>query len=184
MNGQHAHLMRPAGKALRSVIYCLAIVFASSCGYKVVTEDRATLAGGAEKISVPLSENRTIEPALEDVFTMQLKRIILSDGRLQLVQPKEAEAELKCVLKDLSDRPVSYSEAGRISARETSFSVECMLWDRRLNELALALPELSASEVYPVGNAYLANEQARGAALREVSKQLSESVRSVLLDGF
>jgi len=174
-------LQRKAGTI---VLWCALSALWASCGYQLVTQESVSLPGGIESICVPLAKNRTMEPALEDVFTQRLIRIIRSDGRVRVLRPGRAEAELVCVLDDLSTRTVSYDEQGRAAAEEVSFSARCALWDPGGERTLIELPKLSASEDYPVGDDYLASEEARSTALVEVSKELAESVRSVLLDGF
>lgn len=167
------------------ILVLLAIAgWSFSCSYRLVSERSASLPSGVNDISIPLARNLTIEAALEDVFTMELIQRLSADGRVEILTSGEADAELRCVLEEITTHPVSYTREGRISAESVIIEGECSLVVPESESVVWRSGRLTASEEYPIGDNYLANEDARSAAILEVCKDLTESVRHALLDSF
>jgi hypothetical protein len=133
---------------------------------------------------VPLAKNRTIEAGLEDMFTNELIQRLSADGRVLIVAPGEAEADLNCTLTELKIQPRAYNRAGMVSVERAQLTIECVLNAPQTESVIWKSGGLTQSEEYPLGNDYLANEDQKALALREVCRDLSESVRSLLLDSF
>jgi hypothetical protein len=121
---------------------------------------------------------------LGGLFTQELIRRLRADGRVTILPPGKAEGELKCELKGLDISAVSYTWEGRVAAESARLSADCRLVLTGAEGAAWKSGALSAVEEYPVGDNYLLNEQVKAQALKEAVKDLSESVRSLLLDSF
>ena len=156
----------------------------AGCPYQLVRQSRADLPSGLKSLSIPLARNSTIEAGLDDMFTQELIKRFRADGRAMVTPAGQGEAELRCRLTGLVTFPASYSQEGRISAETALIMAECRLvvpgseaevWNSGL---------LVSAEEYPVGDDYLANEDAKAAALALVCRDLSEIIRSALLDAF
>ena len=155
-----------------------------SCSYHLVREGRGSLPSGLTSISVPLAENRTMEAGLEDMFTQELIKRLRADGRVEVMAPGQADAELRCTLKSLNTWPVSYSPEGKIFAERVSLGAECALVIPESESVVWKSGSLSAAEEYGVSDDYLLNEEAKARALLEAARDISEHVRSTLLDPF
>lgn len=57
------------------------------------------------RIYIPMVENKTYEPGLEEKLTRQIQEEFLMDGRLDVVRPQFADAVLKGTIKDFEIRP-------------------------------------------------------------------------------
>lgn len=156
----------------------------SSCSYKLVREGSVSLPSGIENISIPLAENRTIEAGLEDMFTQELIKRFQADGRVLVVAPGRGDADLKCSLKKLDTWAASYTEEGKIGAEMIRLESECSLVVPGSGSVLWRSGPLSVAEEYPVGGDYLLNEDTKERALAEVAADMSESVRSALMDTF
>ncbi len=163
---------------------CIGALLFCACSYRLVREGSAELPGGVKRVSVPLADNRTIEAGLSDIFTRELIKRLLEDGRVEVAPAGEAQAKLACELSSLVTRPVSYSEQGRIAAREAQLSASCRLVTEGSESPLWETGEIKAGEQYPISNDYLLNEKAKETAIVQACKDLSESVRSLLLDSF
>ncbi len=164
------------------LLILIAAIVLHSCSYRLVTDDRVELPAGISNVSIALATNRTIEAGLEDLFTQELIRRLRADGRMEIVAA--GAAELRCSLDELRISPVSYNEQGRVAVESASVLARCQLVVPGSGSVAWSSGLLGAAEEYPVGDNYLSNEQAKARALGEVVKDLSESVRSLLLDAF
>ncbi|MFO8057212.1 MAG: LPS assembly lipoprotein LptE [bacterium] len=156
----------------------------AGCSYHLVRESRKSLPGELESVFIPLARNGTIEAGLEDTFTQELIRTLRADGRINLAGPSTADARLQCELKKLRTTPASYSEQGRILVENVVLEAECRLIIPETDSTVWSSGVVRASEEYPLGTDYLNNERQRAVALREVCRDISESVRSLLLDSF
>jgi outer membrane lipopolysaccharide assembly protein LptE/RlpB len=169
----------------RAVRACalLPVLFALSCNYHLVKEQSASLPSGIQSLSIPLAQNQTIEAGLEDVFTQEMIKRLSADGRFTILS-SGAEAELRCVLSDITVAPVSYTREGRVAAESVGIEARCSLVAPRSESLVWNSGILSSSEEYPVGDNYLANEDAKARAILEICRDLAESMRQRLLDSF
>ena len=180
-----AHLRAAStGRILRLLGAALPLL-AFSCQYSLVKEHEASLPAGVNSLAIPLAKNFTIEAGLEDMFTQEMSKRLSADGRIAVV-PADfgAEAELRCVMRDLSTQPVSFTKEGRAAAESITLEAECSLVAPDSESLIWKSGPLAASEEYPLTDNYLANEDGKARALAEICRDISESVRSRLLDSF
>lgn len=159
-------------------------LMAASCGYQLVREKSASLPSEVPNLAVPLARNHTIEAGLEDTLTQELLARFISDGRVAVVAPGRAESELRCDIDGVTTRPVSFTREGRVAAEDVGVTIRCRIVVPGSESVIWKGGPYSASEEYPVGYDYLVNEQAKAAALVEVCRDLSETVRSSILDTF
>lgn len=159
-------------------------LFSAGCPYQLVREGEVSLPGGIKSLAIPLAQNQTIEAGLDDMFTQELIKRFRSDGRVLILEPGMADAELRCQLLELKISPVGYTREGRVRAESAALSVECGLVAPSSGYRLWKTRRLTAAEEYPVGDDYLANEDQKARALLEVCRDLSETVRSLLLDSF
>jgi len=150
------------------------------CPYRLVREDSSRLPAGIRTLSVPLAKNHTIEAGLEDIFTNELIRRLAADSRVEVVE--HGEAELGCELVELKVSAASYTREGKIASETLSLKARCDLVLADSGSVAWRSGPLYVREEYPVGGDYLMNERARETALGEAARDMSESVRSLLLD--
>ncbi len=162
----------------------LGLFLLTACPYKLVKESRKSLPADLKTVFIPLARNGTIEAGLEDTFTRELIKTLRADGRISLTGPSTADAELRCRLEKLRTSPSSYSKQGRVIVERVSLQAQCRLVVPETDSTVWNSGDIIASEEYPVGPDYLNNERQKSAGLREVCRDISESVRSLLLDSF
>lgn len=159
-------------------------VLVSACPYQLVKDAPVELPAGIKSLAIPLARNLTIEAGLEDRFTQELIKSFRADGRVVLLPPGRADAELQCALEKLEIATVAYSKEGRTNAESAAVTAQCVLVTPASQSQIWKTGDLTAAEEYPVGNDYLANENVKAAALAQVCLDLAESIRSLLLDRF
>jgi outer membrane lipopolysaccharide assembly protein LptE/RlpB len=170
---------------IRRVLLALALAAAvAGCGYQLVRESQAPLPAGLRNLAVPLAQNLTIEAGLEDLFTQALIQTLSADGRIEITSPGIADANLHCSLIELKISPRTYTAAGRIAAERATLAVECSLVLPDSESVVWKTGERRAAEDYPVGDDYLLNEEQKARALQEICRDLSQTVRTLLLDSF
>jgi outer membrane lipopolysaccharide assembly protein LptE/RlpB len=117
------------------------------------------------------------------VFTQELIKRLAADGRVTIVPPN-GQAELRCVMRDISLHNVSYTREGRVAAASVTIEADCSLVSPQSESLIWSTGRLTRSEEFPVGDNYLANENAKAAAILQICRDLSETVQNELLDSF
>lgn len=162
----------------------LLLALLSACHYRLVRDGARLPSSQIDSLAVPLARNQTIEAGLEDRFTQALLERLRADGRVPVVAPGRAAAELRCSLKALRTDNVSYDSSGRAAAARATVTAECRLVEPASGTVIWSSGERSASEQYPLGNDPLANEAARESALAEICRDLAETFRALLLDSF
>lgn len=69
----------------------LATLLLGGCGYSL----RGSLPGHIKTVAVPIFVNRTQEPAVENVMTRAVIDAFVTNGRLRVVRPEEADSILE-----------------------------------------------------------------------------------------
>ncbi|CAN5468623.1 hypothetical protein BH09SUM1_BH09SUM1_21470 [soil metagenome] len=84
------------GNALLAALLCV-VMMATGC--TPLARER-TLPPSIRSVNVPMMVNRTAEPGLEELITTEFQKEILADGRLNLVEEKQADAVVRVQLDD------------------------------------------------------------------------------------
>lgn len=95
----------PAARRLAMAAAC-AFAFAALGGCSPIPRAR-TLPPTVYSIYVPMFENKTSEPGLEEIATRLTQREFLADGRLRLESRERADAWVECSIRKFEWRPVS-----------------------------------------------------------------------------
>lgn len=66
-----------------------------------------------QKVSIPVFENRTVQPNLESDLTRKVVQDFISDGRVQVVPHEQAQAELRGIIQRY-DRIVLLRDANQV----------------------------------------------------------------------
>ena len=166
------------------VLILAGVVMNLACGYRLVRKQAASLPAGVKSLAIPLAKNLTIEAGLEDMFTQELIKRFRADGRVSVLEPGKADAELRCTLSQLTISPASFGPDGRARTDVAQLTIECALVAPAAETVLWKSGPLAASEEFPIGDNYLLDEDVKAKALSEICLDLSESVRSLLLDAF
>lgn len=88
---------------------CVVMVTGMMMGCAPVVRER-TLPVSVRAVYVPMVENRTQEPGLEERLTVAFQEELLADGRIDLVREKEADAIIKVTIRQFSDEAISFDD--------------------------------------------------------------------------
>jgi hypothetical protein len=92
----------------RIFTYVLAgILILSMCGCAVRAAKR-TLPDWVRRVYIPMVENRTYEPGLEELVTNALIEEFSADGRFEVVRKRDADAVVKVVLNRYDEEAASF----------------------------------------------------------------------------
>jgi len=112
-----------------------------------------TLPAHIKSIYIPIFVNQTFQYGLEDVITNMVIEEFIKDGRLEMVDKKLAEAELKGTILFYERVPFSYDKEGNINKYKVSIKVRFgltdltenrLLWQEEWQEIVLYIPLTSS----------------------------------------
>ncbi|MEW6608295.1 MAG: LptE family protein [bacterium] len=133
----------------------------SSCAHTPIR----TLPEHITSISIPIFTNQTFQYGLEEIITNMVIEEFIRDGRLNVVDKKLAQAELKGEINHFERIPFSYDKEGNIAKYKITIGVSFgltdltenkPLWDEEWEETILYIPSTSP---YRPGDFDITSEQ-------------------------
>lgn len=161
----------------------LTLLLVAGCGYHF-PGTTGQLPGNVERIYVPLFENRTSEPRLEQGLAGRINQVLVRSGRVVVVeQPENAEAVLKGVITGYGRRAVSYDKNDDISEYRSTMRIDvelvatgdgAVLWHKAI----------SWSTDYSADDNKAVQENYEDDAIDELQMRLAEELYDQLLSDF
>lgn len=165
-------------------LYALSVILLLGCGYHLVGGGSA-LPVHIKKVGIPMSTNRTPEPALEDNFTKALAEEFQRDGRLKVVSNEEADAILYSDIVSFQTVPISIQK-DIVSAYRIIMKVDFKLEDKKEKKIIWEEREMESGikSDYRVTTDIEATRIAKDVAIKKNCKDLSQDVISRVFEGF
>lgn len=136
---------------MKKVLLFWFIFSLSSCGHFPVR----TLPEHINSIYIPIFINQTFQYHLGEIITNTIIEAFIKDGRLEVVDKKSADAELKGKVISYEKVPFSYDRKGNITKYKLSITVsfelidlrdDNLLWKDEYQEVILYVPSSSSYE--------------------------------------
>jgi outer membrane lipopolysaccharide assembly protein LptE/RlpB len=108
-----------------------AVVLAGGCGYSL----RGNLPPHIRTVAVPIFANRTSEPAVEGFITQAVVQAFAANGRLRVVDPKDADAILEGELVGYLVSAIAFNPNENITAYRLVLTMNLRFRDVRRNTL-------------------------------------------------
>ena len=171
-------------EAWRTAACAVALLLASSCGYR--------LAGGntflpehIRVVAVTPFENRTTRPEIEQRVTEEVAREFARRGGYRVVaDPKGADALLEGAVTDFRTNPVQFNEAGRATRVETVVLLQATVRDLRSDQVLWSQSGLPFREQYDVPETEAEFFDQETIALEEIARGAAGALVSSILEGF
>ena len=100
-------------------------VFCASCS---ITPYQRTLPEHVKRVYIPMAENKTFEPGLEEMITNAFQTELLADGRLEIANKSKADTIAKIVLNDFKGKSKDFENDAVESQREMTIDVSLQLF--------------------------------------------------------
>jgi outer membrane lipopolysaccharide assembly protein LptE/RlpB len=191
--------MKMSVKAVvKSALVVLLATLTSSCGYHL-SGTGGLVPEGTTLIAVPVFINGTNEPYVDVEVTRAVVQEFLTDGRLKVVSPEEAELVLHGKVTRYEVLPLSYTAASHIQQYKVGLTVDASLEDVRtkkilwhekgikslfLSDYAVAYTIITA----PTGTNEAANisqtKISKEEAIQKASRDIAWTIRGLVLEGF
>jgi len=167
------------------------------CGYSLVGTQRA-LPEYIRAISIPVFDNKTLEPGLEALVTNAVVVAFVDRGGVKVTE-NSPDARLSGAVVGYKAKPISYDREGNAEEYRISIQVDVELRDLHNGTLLFSASKLGVEKDYSVRedvsnlfrDAYGYNEadvhsreQSRQKALRLAARDLADKIASAVLDTF
>lgn len=162
------------------------LLLATACGYHFA--GRAIgLPSHVQRIAIPVFENATFEPRIEDVITQTVVNEFILDGRLKVVPEASADAVLYGKIVSYEQVPLAFDSSQRVLQYRIRMRLDLRLEDRKTGKALwketglVTRPTRAEYTVVPDVDATKANKDE---AIARVSKDLAEDLVSRILEAF
>lgn len=119
---------KSAGHVGRHSILVLTLLALALAGCKTTPFQRS-LPQWVNRIYIPMAENRSYEPGLEEKITSAFTEEVLSHGELEVTQKNRCDAVVKIIIKDYRERSDDFSSDDIESYREVVAVLAAELYD-------------------------------------------------------
>jgi outer membrane lipopolysaccharide assembly protein LptE/RlpB len=163
---------------------CLLLAALAGCGYH--TSGHADLLPKRIKtIAVPAFDNVTTHYRLTGLLAKAIAREFISRTRYNVVaDPAEADAVLRGSVLQYSSYTTTLEPSGRASGIEMIVSFRITLTDRATGKVLFTRPTMEVRERYEVASDPRAYFEESDIALERMSRSVSRSVVSAVLENF
>ena len=160
------------------VLLC-SLLLLSSCGYHMAGTG-GHLSAGVKSIFIPVFENKTMEPIIEEELTTAVIREFLKDGRIEVAESSRADMVLKGSVVSYKETPVSFDAAQNVLEYRVTVATHLTL----LNTNKLWEHDVTSTAEYTVSSDVMTTRIKKLSALREIARNLSEEVADRVLLGW
>jgi hypothetical protein len=154
----------------------------SSCGYALVGRGTA-LPPDIRSIRIPVFDNASNEPGIENVVTREVKAMFIRDGRLEVVEGTGPDSALTGVIEKYELKPLAFDDRGSV----TSYMAELRIMVVHRTPGAgrvLARRRVEFKEIFKVDASMAGSEGQRMAALSRSAAAAAESILSLVVESF
>jgi len=174
--------MREAG-AVRVVAALLAAVAVAvtGCGYSL----RASLPGNFKTVHVPVLENRTQEPGIEDFVTQALTTALANSGMAKIARSAEdADAVLEGQIVEYSLASLAFDSTANVTQYRLTIGLSLTLRDRVKNEVVWRQERIDDRADFRVAGQVTTTMVREQDAVRRAAVDIARAIVSLAFEGF
>jgi hypothetical protein len=137
---------RSARRAAILIAVALPAAISSGCGYSFSSRTNPHL----QTVAVPIFENRTLEPGVEERLADRITDVFLADKRLRVVKEKDADSVIEGSIERYDRSPFSYDKAQNVQEYRVEMTLHVLYEDRKKNRVVWEEKEMKAWGTYSV----------------------------------
>ena len=160
-------------------VLLFSLLILQACGYHMAGTG-SHLTAGMKSIFIPVFENKTMEPIIEEELTTAVIREFLKDGRIEVADSSRADMVLKGSVVSYKETPVSFDAAQNVLEYRVTVTTHLIL----LNTNTLWEHDVTSTAEYTVSSDVMTTRIKKLSALREIARNLSEEVADRVLLGW
>ncbi len=136
------------------------------------------------KLSVPVFQNRTAQPEIENELTQQVNQDFLVDGRMELTDTDKANAILEGIIVQYLLEPLLLDVHNTPQQYKMRLILRLSLKDTKAGRSLWTEDAFEESTTYYVANNLGITPEDEPTARRRLVKQLSQRIISKVIEGF
>lgn len=166
---------RIAGLALAT---CL---LAGACGYSL----RSSLPGHIKTVHVPVLQNKTQEPGIEDFITQALTEAVVTSGRVKIAPNlAQADAVLEGSIVEYSLTSLAFDRNANVTQYRLRIALSLSFRDRVKNQVLWRQDRIEDRADFPVSGPVTLTLAREDQALRRAAVDISRAIVSLAFEGF
>lgn len=152
----------------------------AGCGYSL----RPSLPGGFRTVHVPVLENLTQEPGIEDSVTQALTQALVTQGRVQIATAQTAEARLEGKIVHYSLTSLVFDRAANVTKYRLRIGLSLTLRDLRKNEVVWRQDRIEDRADFDVAGQVTQTLAREDDAVRRAAVDVSRAIVSLAFERF
>ena len=162
--------------------FLLLISYLTGCGYHIAGRG-SHVQSEVKSISIPVFENKTMEPIVEEEITPAVIKGFLKDSRIVVVDRSQADLVLHGSVTSYSETPLSFDKNQNVLEYRISVTTHLKLLRQSTNTISWER-DLNAYAEYKVSSDVMSTKNLRFLALKEIAQNLAEEATDRVLLGW
>ena len=167
---------------MKNVFILLLTLSLSACGYQLAGRG-GHIPDEIKSIAIPVFENKTMEPVVEEEFTPMIIREFIKDSRIKVVDRTEADLVLGGSVNSYKESPLSFDQNQEVLEYRITVTTHLKITRQKINNIIWEKDIIKSSE-YKVSSNVMTTRTSKLLALKEIAKNLSEEVTDRVLWGW
>jgi outer membrane lipopolysaccharide assembly protein LptE/RlpB len=156
-------------------------LLAAGCGYAL----RSNLPAHIKTVHVPVLQNRTQEPGIEDFVTQALTEAVVTSGRVRIApSAAEADAVLEGSIVEYSLTSLAFDRNANVTQYRLRIALALTFRDRVKNQVIWRQERIEDRADFPVSGPVTQTLVREDQALRRAAVQVSRAIVSLAFEGF
>ena len=167
---------------MKNVFILLLTLSLSACGYRLAGRG-GHIPDEIKSVAIPVFENKTMEPVIEEEFTPMIIREFIKDSRIKVVDRTEADLVLGGSVNSYKESPLSFDQNQEELEYRITVTTHLKITRQKINNIIWEKDIIKSSE-YKVSSNVMTTRTSKLLALKEIAKNLSEEVTDRVLWGW
>jgi outer membrane lipopolysaccharide assembly protein LptE/RlpB len=167
-------------RRLAVLALALTVLGLGGCGYSF----RGTLPSHIRTIAVPIFGNRTQQPGVESIITRAVVQAFVTNGRLQVVRPADADAILDGEVVSYGVGAVAFDNTLNVQQYRLLVVLNLRMRDVRRNSVLFQQANVAEQADFRVAGPVSATIAQEETALTQAAGEIARSIVSLALDRF
>ena len=167
-------------RRLATLALAIATLGLGGCGYSF----RGTLPSHIRTIAVPIFGNRTQQPGVESIITRAVVQAFVTNGRLQVVRPADADAILDGEVMSYGVGVVAFDRTLNVQQYRLLVVLNLRMRDVRRNTVLFQQANVAEQADFRVAGPVSATISQEETALTQAAGEIARSIVSLALDRF
>lgn len=174
-------MTRVRGRVLAALVLVAVAGGLAGCGYSL----RASLPGNIKTVHVPVLENRTQEPGIEDFITQALTTALVTSGMAKIARSAEdADAVLEGQIVEYSLTSLAFDSTANVTQYRLTIGLSLTLRDRAKDEVVWRQERIDDRADFRVAGQVTATLVREQDAVRRAAVDIARAIVSLAFEGF